>query len=427
MRAWPARLAARLKNAPPIGLQFFVWRELTQPGYFSLWDEERPRVEEPVWSHFQKANEGRLAEAIRGWERWGQLTGDIGRFRFFGYGNPAGVDESLREIRVVLSEVDATITEYQQLPVEPWRQWQFGNQIRVHPHGHRLTDWLRAFGQVSLSVGYNYEDGHKVLVQEEGADKFTAYDEEFIHEPWDGVRIAVDVYALQDFSAGFARAVKRWVPEGLEDTPEPVKEEPPSTKSKSPHLFHYDKKNRHWYLRYPGDEDGDFGGRKEMDYGGDTGLHFYATLLRSPWEPFTADDFYEIDWAELGEKFLPDEITDKEGFDTAYKAFDLLTDKIKEAREEKDLEEVRRLQIARNKLQDAMQATITDKGKSRVFEDANTSNPHRAAERVMRLAILKLNQNKMPRLARYLQKYCPKLRGERLWRYEPPTEIPWEF
>jgi hypothetical protein len=89
MRAWPAELAARLKDAPPIGLHFFVWRELTQPEDFSFVEQDenfdflreaghliRRRMDVPSWDEFQAANEGRVAQAIGGWEKWIKLPGD---------------------------------------------------------------------------------------------------------------------------------------------------------------------------------------------------------------------------------------------------------------------------------------------------------------------------------------------------------------
>ena len=35
MREWPKKLAVLLKDAPPIGLHFFVWRSLPTPGTLS--------------------------------------------------------------------------------------------------------------------------------------------------------------------------------------------------------------------------------------------------------------------------------------------------------------------------------------------------------------------------------------------------------
>ena len=84
LQAWPAELAARLGKVPPIGLQFFIWRELTQPEYYRLYNEDRPRVEEPSWDKFQAANEGRVAQAIGGAEKWENLPGDMGRVCFSG-------------------------------------------------------------------------------------------------------------------------------------------------------------------------------------------------------------------------------------------------------------------------------------------------------------------------------------------------------
>jgi hypothetical protein len=126
----------------------------------------------------------------------------------------------LRHIVDVLKEADKTITKYQQLlPIIPefllWKVYEATN----HPYGHRLTGHYRLLSLISLAKGYDYDD-IDILVQEDEYDwpfdKFTPYDQEFVHEPFDGVRIATDVYAIQDFVGSFARAVNGWITEEME-------------------------------------------------------------------------------------------------------------------------------------------------------------------------------------------------------------------
>ena len=216
MRAWPAELAARLGNAPPIGLHFFIRRELTQPSCYAM--DTRP-LEEPLWDRFQAANKDRVVQAKGGREKWDKLPGDMGRFRFFGQVSHEELERIAGIIMEVLKNADDTISKCQQLPVEPWRAWKFGGQVLNHPFGHRLTEQHRLLGLISLATGYDY-DGIELLVQEDEydwpLDTFTPYDQEFVHEPWDGVRIAVDAYALQDFVAAFTQAVNKWITEEIE-------------------------------------------------------------------------------------------------------------------------------------------------------------------------------------------------------------------
>ena len=222
MRAWPSKLAALLKDVPPIGLHFFIWRELTYPEYYRLYYEDYPTkwvVEEPSWDKLQSANEGRAEQAIGGAEKWDKRPGVMGRFRLFGKVSREELDRIVGVIAEVLKNADETIGKYQQLPVEPWRNWKVRREARDR-YEHGLTEY-RLLGLIGLSQGYEYDD-IEILVQAEDSDRFIPCEQEFIHEPWDGVRIGSDIYVLRDFVRSFAWAVKRWVPDGIEDTTMPV-------------------------------------------------------------------------------------------------------------------------------------------------------------------------------------------------------------
>ena len=218
MRQWTAELTARLANMPPIGLHFFIWRELTQPTWSCGYDEHNRPLEEPSWHKFQEANEGRVAQAIGGSEKWGELPWGMGRFRFFGRADAEELAKSVGTIMELLKNADETLTKYQQLPVPMDRRWKVHRGVRVHPMGHRLSKQHRLLSLVSLSKGYDYDDAEIFIQEDEWPfDKqFTPYDQEFIHEPWDGVRIPTDVYVVQDFAAAFTQAVNTWITEEIE-------------------------------------------------------------------------------------------------------------------------------------------------------------------------------------------------------------------
>jgi hypothetical protein len=142
----------------------------------------------------------------------------MGRICFFGQVSREELDRIVGIIMEVLKNANETISNYQQLPVEPWRAWKYRREVGVHPHGHRLTDCYRLLGLISLATGHDYDD-IDILVQEDdpqSGDKVTPYEQEFVHEPFDGVRIAVDVYVLQNFVAAFAQAVNKWITEEIE-------------------------------------------------------------------------------------------------------------------------------------------------------------------------------------------------------------------
>lgn len=424
MRAWPAELAARLKDAPPIGLHFFIWRELTHPEYYRLYYEAYPAkwvVEEPSWDKLQAANEGRVAQAISGWEKWDKLPSG-GRICFFGRGNFEDADKWLAEIKDVLKKAEETITKYQQLSI-PSHLWWKAQAFSVCPHGNRPKEWFRLLSLIGLATGCEYDD-HEILIQEDDSDTFTPCEQEFIHEPWDGVRIGTDIYVLQDFVHSFAGAVKMWIPDGLEDTPLPVKEEPMLTSAQSTYMFRFGGKI--WYLRFPGDY-----GDKVHEYGEMNGLLFYAKLLERKGKPVSADDLYEIDRAKLGPQSKPEPAIDAEGLKAAYTEFERLTDEIRDARETGNLEKARELVKSRNKLQDSIKKDLNPKtGRSKLMKGKEIENPPRAAEKAMRDALREIGGD-MPKLQRYLFKTCRKI-SQDTWQYEPTeceprTELPWEF
>ena len=226
MRAWPAELATRLKDAPPIGLHFFIWRELTQPTWCCGPDDPRP-LEEPLWSAFRSANEGRVEQAIGGAEKWGRFSypcwgvplDHTGCFRFFGQVSREELDRIVGIIMEVLKNADDTISKYLQLPVEARRKWKFRHELRQHPDGRCLIGQERLLSLIARTTGYDNDD-IEILVQDEGDQSlghdFEPLDQEFLHEPWDGVRPAIDVYALQDFVAAFTQAVNKWITEEIE-------------------------------------------------------------------------------------------------------------------------------------------------------------------------------------------------------------------
>ncbi len=273
MRAWPADLAARLGNAPPIGLHFFVWRELTQPEDFSFLklDEDfnfldgdggliRRRMEEPSWDEFQEANENCVAQAIGGWEKWFKLPGDMGRVRFFGRGNVEDADKWLAEIRGILKKADETISAYLVYPGPSILAWRFYKGIRDY-YGCGSDEYFRLLGLISLSQGYDYDDV-AILARDENnwpTRGFEPFDQEFIHRPTNGVRLPVDVYAVQDFAAAFAEAVNEWVPEELINTSLEIEaeESPPPVEGGEP-AYLFRREDDVWHMRYLGIEDKHF-------------------------------------------------------------------------------------------------------------------------------------------------------------------------
>jgi len=226
MRAWPEELAARLKGAPPVGLHFFVWRELTQPTLCCGPGDPLP-LEEPIWKDFQAKNEGCVEQAIGGAEKWGRFSytcfgvplDHTGCFRFFGQVSREELDRIVGIIMEVLKNADDTISKYLQLPVEPWRRWRFHRELRQPPDGRCPIGQERLLSLISLATGYDYDD-IEILVQDEGDESFDhdfePFDQEFLKEPWDGVRSAVDVYSCQDFVAAFTQAVNKWITEEIE-------------------------------------------------------------------------------------------------------------------------------------------------------------------------------------------------------------------
>ena len=184
-------------------------------------------------------------------------------------------------------------------------------------------------------------------------------------------------------------------------------------KPQSPYLFRFGGKI--WYLRFPGDY-----GDKVHEYGETNGLLFYAKLLERKGKPATADDFYEIDRAKLGPKFKAEKVITKYGKQTAHDAVDRLTEEIKDAKEKGDWDEVEKLQEKRNAIQDAI-----EKDEDTIFVPSEIEDPPRAAERVMRDAILEIGHD-MPKLARYLHSTCRKTDRE-TWLYDPVENIEWEL
>ena len=113
-----------------------------------------------------------------------------------------------------LEQASVTITHYQcfyrLLSDRPNLQWAVGHETQTS------LAFCPAMGSPYLLAamgirGLDYDE-IDIFAQDDLHD-FEPFDEEFIHEPWDGVRIAVDAYALQDFVSAFAYVVQSWVPD----------------------------------------------------------------------------------------------------------------------------------------------------------------------------------------------------------------------
>ena len=264
MRTWPAELAARLGNAPPIGLHFFVWRNLPSPRTsaslkldedFNFLDGEgvliRCRMEEPSWDEFQEANEGRVAQAIGGWENMGQVAWGHGPFPFLWARN---LSETCRQIRDILKKADETISAYLCLPGPSILAWRFYKGIRDY-YGCGSDEYFRLLGLISLSQGYDYDD-IAILARDENnwpTRGFEPFDQAFIHEPTNGVRFPIDVYAVQDFVAAFKEAVNEWVPEELINTSLEIEAEeslPPVEGGEPAYLFRRKRRVAHAIPRH---------------------------------------------------------------------------------------------------------------------------------------------------------------------------------
>jgi predicted transposase YbfD/YdcC len=187
----------------------------------------------------------------------------------------------------------------------------------------------------------------------------------------------------------------------------------------SPYAFRFDGVS--WHLRFPGDY-----GDKECPFNDMKGLRFYAKILANKGKPVTADDLYGHDRKRLGGNLPPDKAISKAGLDAAFRAFDLVAEQVRVAKEKEDQDETKLLLERLNALQDAIEKDFDPiTGKIRVIQDKRTGNPPRAAERVMRDALLAINK-KMPKLMIYLQRNCKKI-TQNTWQYESVDKIEWEF
>ena len=196
------------------------------------------------------------------------------------------------------------------------------------------------------------------------------------------------------------------------------------SKKPSPYAFRFDGVG--WHLRFPGDY-----GDKECPFKDTKGLRFYAKLLANKGKPVTADNLYGIDKERVGGNLPPEKAVTRAGLEAAQRARDILVEKVRDAKKKRDRgevdqDEVEPLLEKLKVLQDAIEKDFDPKtGRIRNIKDKRTARPPRAAERVMRDALLVLN-TKMPKLMIYLQRNCKKI-TQNTWQYESVDNIEWEF
>ena len=130
----------------------------------------------------------------------GEPTWGYGACLLFGQVSRGELDKIAKHIMEVLTDADDVIAIYKDSlcrmgGIPRFLQWRFGGEVRVDPHRDRLTPAYRLLSLICLTKGGQYDD-IEILVQEDEwpfENKWTPYDQEFIHEPWDGVRIGADV------------------------------------------------------------------------------------------------------------------------------------------------------------------------------------------------------------------------------------------
>lgn len=158
-------------------------------------------------------NDGIAARTIGGWEEWGDLPDHSGCFRFFGRGN----QQDLEKAKAAVGKAADTLKQYLQLPVPSVQAWRLPihrdrkrSEFRSSPpltEYYRLLEWL-----CNDDDSWAFESDMDVAVMVDGK-------EEFLHSNWgwnDFESANFHCSSVEDFVRRFARAVARWVPEGLE-------------------------------------------------------------------------------------------------------------------------------------------------------------------------------------------------------------------
>lgn len=268
MRACPATLAVLLENTPPIGVHYFCERDYP-PDYADAHPFGEPTKD--YWERFIEANKGIVAQALGGWEKWETLPDDKGCVRFFGKGYPQDsdkIEKGLEKIKQISSTVNGLLAQYQQLPVPTFQQWSLMSLGRA-PY----------YGLVGAVCGTFYADDYDnidVMVEQEDmfngrlVKRYIPTIQANLHEGC--YESPIDMYAVQDFVAVFAKAMKRWVPDGIET----AIEEPavPVEDGESVPAYVFKREGDVWHMRFQAIEDEHFAHSDNFDV--------IARLLASP-------------------------------------------------------------------------------------------------------------------------------------------------
>jgi hypothetical protein len=206
----PGSLRAALADFGSIGCQLFI------PYGVCAFLGEKSHISEASWRKFREANDGRIAKAISGWEKWEMFPEALGCLRYFGQGD----QEALQAAKKVFALGKKRLNEFEELGVPEETAWSLPN-IWICDGACRLMLYHSLPELICRQVGE--EDSSGILLEDAElpvVERKNNLDDFFGGTPSPPTRfqeVGLEMLAVDDLTSALEDAIKVWIPDDIID------------------------------------------------------------------------------------------------------------------------------------------------------------------------------------------------------------------